>query len=198
MAANLNDNLELLRTFAHRNDPERVIESEQALLPLGEDAIDVLKTALGDPDADLRILGLQLLEHWDRNTEAALLVMIEALNDSDRTVRITALAPVARLGEKATDAISTLEKWIGCDDEFSHVSAAGHILMIDPTRSKYLVPVLLKALESDDFGIRCQTAWLLGQLGEIARNSVPELERLLEDENSTVRRVAREALASRH
>jgi len=159
----MDDNIiELLRTFAHRTDPDRVIDAEQALQPLGTDAIHILVEALQDPDADLRILGLQLLEHFDGDTEPALPAMIKTLGDPDnRTVRIAALAPVARLGEKATDAISILEKWIGGDDEFSHVSAAGHILKIDSTRSKELVPVLLKALESDDFGIRCQAAWLL-------------------------------------
>lgn len=70
---------------------------------------------------------------------------------------------MAGFGEKAIEAVPILEKWIGNEDEFSQVTAAGHILMIDPTRSEELVPVLLKALESDDFGIRCQTAWLLRQ-----------------------------------
>jgi len=68
--------------------------------------------------------------------------------------------------------------------------------MIDPTRSKELLPVLLKTLESDDIGIRCQTAWLLGQLGEITNDAVPALKRMLEDEDSSVRRVAAEAIES--
>lgn len=155
------DNLETLRTLAQRNDPDRVIDADQALTSLGEDAIHVLVEALEDPDADLRILALQLLEHFDGDTEPALPLMIKALKDPDRIIRIAALAPVARLGSKAIDAVPILEKWIGDDDEFSNVTAIGHVLMIDPTRSKELVPVLLKAIESDDFGIRCQAAWLL-------------------------------------
>jgi HEAT repeat protein len=114
-----NDIIELFRIFAHRNDPDRVIDAEQALLSFCEDGIIALIEALGDPDADLRLPALQLLEHVDGDTESALPVMIEALDDPDRTVRISALAPVSKQGAKAMDAVPILKKWIGIDDEFS-------------------------------------------------------------------------------
>jgi HEAT repeat protein len=114
-----NDIIELLRIFAHRNDPDRVIDAEQALLSFCEDGIIALIEALGDPDADLRLPALQLLEHADGDTESALPVMIEALDDPERTVRISALAPVSKQGAKAMDAVPILKKWIGIDDEFS-------------------------------------------------------------------------------
>ena len=38
-----------------------------------------------------------------------------------------AIGPVVSFGEKANSAVPILEKWIGSDDEFSHVTAAGHI-----------------------------------------------------------------------
>lgn len=66
--------------------------------------------------------------------------------------------------------------------------------MIDPSKADELLPILLKALESDDFGIRCQTAWLLRQLGKITYEAVPALERMLEDDDSFVRCVAADAI----
>jgi hypothetical protein len=36
MAANIVDIIEFLRTFAHQHDPDRVLDAEQALQPLGE------------------------------------------------------------------------------------------------------------------------------------------------------------------
>lgn len=182
--------IKLLQTFSQTSSPDRVFDAEQALQPFGDEIVPALAEALKDPDVDLRILALKILEHFEANTEPALPAMIEALTDPDRNVRMCALEPVASFGEKAIDAVPILEKWIGSEDEFSHVSAAGHILMIDPTRSKELLPVLLKALESDDFGIRCQTAWLLGQLGELSKEAMPALKRLLDDEDSSVRCVA--------
>ena len=108
----------------------------------------------------------------DEDTEPALPAMIEALKDPHRIVRICALEPVAAFGEKAMDAVPILEKWIGSDDEFSHVTAMSHILMIDPSKADELLPVLVESLGSDDFGIQCQTTWLLGELGELAGDAV--------------------------
>lgn len=188
--------IELLRTFSQTGNLVWVYDAEQALQPFGDEIVPTLIEALKDTNTDLRILALKILEHFDGNTKPALPAMIRALQDPHRIVRICALAPVTRLGTKAIDAVPILMKLIGSDDEFSHVSAAGHILMIDPTRSEELVPVLFKALESDNIGIRCQTAWLLGQIGEIAKEAMPELKRLLNDENSSVRCVAAEAIES--
>lgn len=182
--------IKLLQTFAHRTDPDRVLDTEQALQPFGDEIVPALIEALKDPDADLRILALQILEHIDQNTEPALPAMIKALEDDQRTARIAALAPAASFGEKAIDAVPILEKWIGSEDEFCHVTAAGHILMIDPSKTDELLPVLIESLKSDDFGIRCQTAWLLGQLGELAKEAMPALKRLLNDDDSSVRGVA--------
>jgi hypothetical protein len=36
--------------------------------------------------------------------------------------------------------------------------------MVGPTKANDLLPVLVKGFESDDLGIRCQTAWLMDQL----------------------------------
>ena len=117
----------------------------------------------------------------DESTEPALPAMIEALKDPHRIVRICALEPVASFGAKAKAAVPILEEWIGIEDQFSHVSAIGHILKIDPSKADELLPILIESLESDDFGIQCQKAWLLGQLGELARNAVPTLKRMLDE-----------------
>ncbi|HAH46875.1 MAG TPA: hypothetical protein DCM07_18895 [Planctomycetaceae bacterium] len=191
-----NNIIEFIQTFAHRPDTDRVFDAEQAILPSGEAAIPALIEVLKDPDFNIRIFALKILEHIDQNTEPALQAMIKTLEDPDRIVRIAALAPVARLGTKAKEAVPILEKWIGSDDEFACVSAAGHILMIDPSKADELLPILIESLKSDDFGIRCQSAWLLGQLGELAKEAVPALKRLLNDENSSVRSVAADAIES--
>ena len=125
------------------------------------------------------------------NTEPALPAMIEALKDDHRIVRICALEPVAAFGEKAKAAVPILLKWIGSEDKFSHVTAIGHILMIDRSRADDLLPVLIESLGSD-YVIQRHAAWLLGQLGELARDAVPALKWMLED--SSVRRIVGEAL----
>ena len=177
------DIIELLRTFSHQGNLVRVFDAQQALQPFGDETVSAMAEALKDPDADLRIFALKILEYFEGDTEPALPAMIEALKDDHRIVRICALEPVASFGEKAMDAVPILETWIGIDDEFSHVSTVGHILQIDPSKADVLIPVLIEALESDEFGIRSQSPWLLGQLGDLARDAVPALKRLLEDES---------------
>ena len=49
-------------------------------------------------------------------------------------------------GEKTIDAVPILMKWIGSDDKFSHVTAAGHILRIDPAKADELIPILVDVL----------------------------------------------------
>ena len=186
--------IEVLRTFAHQDFPDRVFNAEQALQPFGDETVSAMAEALKDPDFEVRILALKMLEHFDGDTEPALPAMIEALKDPDRIVRIAALEPVASFGVKALDAVPIFLKWIGTNDEFSHVSAIGHILMIDSSKAEELLPILVESLESFDFVIQCQAAWLLGQLGELAAEAVPALRRMLADENSFVRSAAREAL----
>ena len=143
---------------------------------------------------DIRILAVRVLGELGNKAEPALPAMIEALKDPHRIVRICALEPVAAFGAKAMDAVPILLKWIGSDDEFSHVSAIGHILKIDPTKADELIPVLVEALEGNDFVIQRHAAWLLGQLGELAVEAVPALKRMLDDEDSSARRVVGEAL----
>ena len=192
--ANNNHIIELLRTFSQSGNLVRVFDAQQALQPFGDETVSAMVEALKDPDADLRIFALKILVHFEGNTEPALPAMISALEDLHRIVRICALEPVVAFGEKAMDAVPILEKWIGSNDKFSHVSAIGHILMIDPTKADELIPVLVESLGNDDCVIQCQTAWLLGQLGELAVEAVPALKRMLDDEDSTVRRVVGEAM----
>ena len=187
-----NNIIELLRTFSHQGNLVRVFDAQQALQPFGDQIVSAMAEALNDTDADLRIFALKILDALGNKAEPALPAMIRAFEDPHRIVRICALGPVAAFGEKALDAVPILEKWIGIDDKFSHVSAIGHILMIDPSKADELLPVLVESLESNDFMIQCQAAWLLGQLGELAVEAVPALNRMLED--SSVRRVVGEAL----
>jgi HEAT repeat protein len=186
--------IELLRTFVLRNDPDSVEDAQQSLQPFGDEAVTGLAETLKDSDIDLCIFVLQVLGHYDGDTESALPAMIRALEDPHRIVRIAAIGPVAELGEKAKLAVPILMKWLDSEDEFSRVSAVGHVLQIDPTKADKLLPILVESLESDDCVIQCQSAWLLGKLGELARCAVPALKRLLDDESSSVRRVVGDAL----
>ncbi len=60
---------------------------------------------------------------------------------------------------------------------------------------KTAVPALQAELKSQEIGYRCKAAWVLGQLGPVARDVVPDLIPLLEDDDMVVRANAIEALS---
>ena len=96
------------------------------------------------------------------------------MQTADRIVRIAALEPVAAFGEMAKSAVPILEQWLLSDDDFSRVSAAGHILMIDPSRSDDMMPFIGKALASENTMISRQAQWLLDELGVSIGNAETE------------------------
>ena len=191
----MNDSIiDLLRTFALRHYPQRVCDFLDALTVFPGDHIAALTQALADQDDEVRLLAIEILGEMGTKAEPALPAMIWTLNDEDRIVRVAAVAPVADFGRKSTNAIPILETWLESGDEFSQVTAAAAIIRINPARADDVLPVLVDALGSEDYGIRCNAAWHLGELGAIAREAVPALKRLLDDES--IRSLAVDAIMS--
>ena len=188
--------IDTLRTFAHRNDVERVNEAVQALRPFGDGAGVALADALSHPDDYVRLIALEVLGEWDGDTTAALSAMISALDDPDRIVRIAAIGLVGQHAEKAEDAVPLLTKWLDTDDDHSRLTAATLILRIDPCQKDEMMPVLRGGIKNDDTGIRCLTAWLLSGLREVTPDAHPLLQQMLGDEDECVRSIVEEELAS--
>ena len=185
--------IELLRSsFTIRHDPWRVEDAVDAMSVFPANHIAALTHALADEDDELRLLAVEILYAMGKEAEPALPALIRSLNDQDRIVRVASVEPIAAFGQKSIDAIPILEGWLDSGDEFSEVTAAAAIARIDHCRADDVLPVLVDALESDDFGIKCNAAWHLGELGPVAKDSVPALKRLLGDES--IRSFAREAI----
>ncbi len=159
------DFIDLLRQFAARHDPDRLDDALTALAPHDEPMVSVLAEALSNDDEEVRLLAVEMLRELGPKSEAALPAMIRALEDKDRILRIASLPPVAAFGKRATDAISILETWLTSDDEFSRISAAGHIVMIDRSRAEEMAPSLEKTLASNSIMISRQAQWLIDELG---------------------------------
>lgn len=188
--------IDILRTFAHLTDVERVEEAIQALQQFSDEAVVGLADALSDDDDYVRLIALEVLGEWDGDTTAALSAMISALDDPDRIVRIAAVGPVGQHSEKAEDAVPLLMKWLDTDDEHSRLTAAALILRIDPCQKDEMMSVLRGGMESDDTAIRCLVAWLLSGLRDVTPDALPLLRLMLSDEDEFVRSVVEEELGS--
>ncbi|MCR9210883.1 MAG: HEAT repeat domain-containing protein [bacterium] len=153
-----------LRHFASLNYRYQLEDTLASLEPHSEATVICLADALSDEGSDVRLLTIKILGLLGTKAQLALSAMIRALDDGCRIVRIAALEPVASFGTKAIDAIPILETWLEqSEDEFSRVSAAGHIPMIDPMRINEMSQ-LLRAATIDDSAIRQQAKWLLEKL----------------------------------
>lgn len=125
-------------------------------------------------------------------TNRTLTDLIEQLQSSDRTKRLSAAGQLADLEGEAQDAIPILRSWIHSDDRYSHVTALGTIIWIDRSEADTLTPLLIEALTSDDMS-QLQAVIQLESLGELAKPAVPALERLL-DGDTTICWIASDAL----
>lgn len=161
---NMETIIDQLRHFAERYYRYQLVDALTSLEPHTEATIAALGDALSFEDSDVRLLAIQILGELGEKAEAALPAMIEALADESRLVRIAALEPVALFGIKAKDAVPILEQWLAFkDDEFSRVSAAGHIAMIDSTRVAEMSQVLRAAIDGNGMATK-QAEWLLKEL----------------------------------
>ena len=186
--------IEILRSFAHQTEVERVDEAVHALRPFGEATVLAMADALDDPDAYVRVMALEVLYEWNGDTEPALPATIRALDDPDRIVRICAASVVSQHVEKASAAVPPLLKWIDGDDEHSRMTAAALIVKIDPTRHDQTLAVLAEGMESDDSAIRFLVAWLLSGLRDESPESRPLLQQMLGHEDEFVREVMKDQI----
>jgi HEAT repeat protein len=184
----------VLRRFAQEPGGARDEPCLQAIARVNDDAILGLAKALDDADDDVRLLALEMLCHLGPKAEPALPRIIRRLDDPNRLVRIAAAAPLATFREKARAAVPILQTWLCRKDEFSRVTAAGDILLIDPSRVEDLLPILVDALDSERCGVCSLSACYLCQLGTLARAALPKLERMLNDDDSSRRCSASEAI----
>lgn len=75
--------IDLLRNFAIRHYPERVVDLLDALTVFQGDHIAALAEALTDPDDEVRLLAVEALYAMGIKAEPALPALIDTLNDPD-------------------------------------------------------------------------------------------------------------------
>ena len=129
-------------------------------------------------------------------TEAAeaLSALIPALDDGDEQVWFHAVTAIARIGPQALPAVPALLEDLaesgrkGANPKWYRSAFA--LGSIGPVA----LPKLRPALKNSDFRIRSGAAKALGWLGEKAASVIPDLVKLLNDENENVRLHAAETL----
>ena len=115
-------------------------------------------------------------------------ILKNALGDESLAVRLVAIEEIGMLGRDGEAAAEKLYELTENDEERE---VALEVLAEMRIRS---VPLLTRALKNPDPYVRLYAVARLGELREDARDAIPELRTLLEDENDLVKRAARRAV----
>lgn len=197
----------LLNSLKHSDTTVR----RQAARALGKSALETpvalrqFGRALADKDSSVRLSAVQGLAALG---EAALPLLIDALDHEDRHVRREAAGALGELGATAEPAVPALIRAIEDDDRKLAARAIRALGCIGPAAKPAMprliailsgthfvctrqaawalsqlgaaaVDPLLQAIRTGDLYTRCEAIWALAQMGREARAAVPALINLL-------------------
>ena len=118
--------------------------------------------------------------------------LIRDLKEGDENTRAEAAEALSDLGAEGKPALPALLMALGDEGERVRQNALRAILAIGPDE-KAIQP-LTNSLKDSDNVVRALSASALGQLGPLARKSVPALREALHDRDETVQKEAAAAL----
>jgi HEAT repeat protein len=172
----------------------------QTLIQIGPDAapaIPALVMTLDDSDPNLRREALFTLGAIGPASASATDAIAAKLTDSDADVQHAACYALGKTGPDAKAALPKLRVAMQSDDEFMRLAAVWASLKIsldDEDLKKKAVPYLVKGLSDDREQLRVECAYLLGELGEVAKAAIPALKKAQNDDSAAVRAAAAKSL----
>ena len=166
-------------------------------------AVDALVASLADADPAVRgdaALALGAVGVDAAEAVPALATMIEKAAKDDPT-RYAAVYALGRIGPAAKASATMLRSFVsGGDDPMLATVAAWALLKIEPDNKEQIptaVPLLRKALRSENDNVRLQAIVALGELGAAADSAVAMLELMSEDDPLPSLRKAAAAAAAK-
>ncbi len=161
------------------------------------EAIPALNNALNDTDEDVRIVAARSLKMIQAAGGPSDQVqrLIRELQSADETVRLKAAKDLGKLGSAAVEAIPALQKALqDPDDDVRRVAANSIRLIQAGAGPSEALQKLIQQLNSPDELARLKAAKDLAKLGPAAKDALPALQKLLQDPDEDVRRVAANAI----
>ena len=149
-----------------------------------EKSIDDLILDLKDSDDFVKEEAIGLLE---LKGEEAVEPLIEALGDRNKDIKIGATQVLNAIGDKR--AIPALVKLLGDRNKLVRREASTTLTNMGEEAIEYVLP----ELDNPRWRVRGAACWILGALD--AKEALPKLEELLEDESSFVQMGAKDAIS---
>jgi len=162
----------------------------QALLAIGDPAVEALAAALRDPER--RPLGLlAMVQRFGPRGKLASPAVLHCLQSPDEKVQRAAVVTFKSLGAAAVDAVPELRKLLASDQPRVRQHAAETLGNIGP-EAKAALPELIGLFKEDNQTLRVVSVRAVSQLG---KEAVEPLTRVLGDAHEQARLSAVEALA---
>jgi hypothetical protein len=151
--------------------------------------------ALKDKDEDVRWLAAQNLGSIDPG-EGAFQALCDVLKNRQEGTRVRASAAysLGRIRADVRAAVPALSEALDSEDALLRVNAAASLVKIEPSLNKESLKILLGGLEDNRSFVRNSAIRTIGQMGQDAREAVPELASALRDEDKWCRLAAAHAL----
>jgi HEAT repeat protein len=152
--------------------------------PLAKAVVPKLIKLLRDPEAELRTQSALALAAVGANAKEVLPTLLENLLDKNMQVQTSAFQAAITIGQEDRRGLSSGLKIANAKGRWAA-----------PFVGKKDVPGLIQKLSDKDIGTRVAAALTLGQIGKDADPAIPQLTRLLKDDDKQVQNAARQALA---
>ena len=189
--------LKVKRWITDLGDNQRDIGSRGGveLNNIGTAAIPALIKALGDGNSNVRRFAASFLEkHKALTVEDKVKRYIVDLSDSRPSVRTRAAEALGNMGSAAAEAIPLLVKLIGNSDYYLRLHASNALEKIGSLTPELKVKRFSLDLRDSNKDVRIKAAEALCILGQDAREALPNLKKLLNDEDEIVRIAAEKAV----
>ena len=127
----------------------------------------------------------------------AVQIGIKGTDDEDEDTRYAAFFALGKIGPAAMAAKDALKEHLGNEDWYYSASAAWALSRIDeddPEVVEKAIPLFMKALESKQPFVRHEACDSLAEMGPLAAEALPALEKAALDKNTNVAEAAKAAI----
>jgi len=122
-----------------------------------------------------------------RGSDVAVESLIAALDDKGLEVAVYAAMALGEIGPPAKAAIQPLQGFVKTEkDARIRIHAAAALMRIDPQFAKSSMKILISGLTDERMFVRYNALGALGELGPLAEEAVPALQKLLQDPDERI------------
>jgi HEAT repeat protein len=171
------------------NDPNKAVRLKTItaianIKSEAKSAVPELTQHLTTPDREIRLATINSLGKFGSDATAAVPMLAQALEDPDPAIRTATATTLRLIGKDASQAVPQLIRSLHHPDRNTRSLSAQALGLIGDQAA---VSALTEALKDPSSDVKGQSAAALGRIGLEARSALPELVKLLNDENQTVR-----------